>query len=82
MRCGSASSYPSPVRWDWSGPRPSTPVNRGTNGLEMIAALVSQNVVGEAARYGFGSALAVIMMLISSVFITIYLRIVFEEERR
>ncbi len=57
-------------------------VNRGTNGLEIIAALVSQNVVGEASRYGFGSALAVIMMLISSVFITIYLRIVFKEERR
>lgn len=56
-------------------------VNRGTNGLEIIAALVSQNVVGEATRYGFGSALAVIMMLISSVFITIYLRIVFKEER-
>lgn len=57
-------------------------VNRGTNGLEVIGALVAQNVVGEAARYGFGSALAVIMMLISTVFITIYLRIVFKEERR
>lgn len=57
-------------------------VNRGTNGLEIIAALVSQNVVGEASRYGFGSALAVIMMLISSVFIAIYLRNVFREERR
>ena len=57
-------------------------VNRGTNGLEIIAALVVQNVVGEASRYGFGSALAVIMMLISSVFIAIYLRIVFKEERR
>ncbi len=56
-------------------------VNRGTNGLEIIAALVSQNVVGEAARYGFGSALAVIMMAISSVFITLYLRVVFREER-
>ncbi len=56
-------------------------VNRGTNGLEIIAALVSQNVVGEATRYGFGSALAVIMMAISSVFITLYLRIVFREER-
>ena len=56
-------------------------VNRGTNGLELIGALVAQNVVGEASRYGFGSALAVIMMLISSVFITIYLRIVFKEER-
>ena len=57
-------------------------VNRGTNGLELIGALVAQNVVGEASRYGFGSALAVIMMLISTVFITIYLRIVFKEERR
>ena len=45
-------------------------------------ALVSQNVVGEAARYGFGSALAVIMMLISSVFITLYLRVVFKGERQ
>jgi multiple sugar transport system permease protein len=57
-------------------------VNRGTNGLELIGALVAQNVVGEASRYGFGSALAVIMMLISTVFIAIYLRIVFREERR
>ena len=56
-------------------------INRGSNGLELIGALVAQNVVGEASRYGFGSALAVIMMLISSVFITIYLRITFREER-
>jgi multiple sugar transport system permease protein len=57
-------------------------INKGRNGLELIAALVSQNVIGEATRYGFGSALAVIMMVISSVFIAIYLRIVFKEERR
>lgn len=57
-------------------------VNRGTNGLEILAALVSQNVVGEATRYGFGSALAVIMMLISSVFIVIYLRNVFKGENQ
>jgi multiple sugar transport system permease protein len=57
-------------------------INKGRNGLELIGALVAQNVIGEATRYGFGSALAVIMMLISSVFITIYLRIVFREERR
>ena len=56
-------------------------INKGRNGLEIIAALVSQNVIGEATRYGFGSALAVIMMVISSVFIAIYLRIVFKEER-
>ncbi len=57
-------------------------VNKGRNGLEIIAALVSQNVIGEATRYGFGSALAVIMMVISSIFIVIYLRIVFREEQR
>ncbi len=57
-------------------------VNQGRNGLEIIAALVTANVVGEASRIGFGSALAVIMMLISSVFITIYLRVVMKEERR
>lgn len=56
-------------------------INKGRNGLEVIGALVAQNVVGEATRYGFGSALAVIMMVISSVFITIYLRTVFREER-
>ncbi|CAA9380586.1 MAG: N-acetyl-D-glucosamine ABC transporter, permease protein 1 [uncultured Nocardioidaceae bacterium] len=55
-------------------------INKGRNGLEIIAALVSQNVIGEATRYGFGSALAVIMMLISSIFIAVYLRIVFREQ--
>ncbi|MGL5811110.1 MAG: carbohydrate ABC transporter permease [Nocardioides sp.] len=57
-------------------------INKGRNGLELISALVSQNVIGEATRYGFGSALAVIMMAISSIFITIYLRVVFKEEAR
>ena len=57
-------------------------INKGRNGLEVIGALVAQNVIGEATRYGFGSALAVIMMLISSIFITVYLRNVFREERR
>ncbi|TDQ54190.1 carbohydrate ABC transporter permease [Actinorugispora endophytica] len=57
-------------------------VNRGTNGLEIMAALLTQNVVGEASRIGFGSAMAVIMLLISSVFITVYLRVMFKEEKR
>jgi multiple sugar transport system permease protein len=57
-------------------------VNQGRNGLELIAALVTSNVVGEASRIGFGSALAVIMMVISSVFITLYLRVVMKEERQ
>jgi len=56
-------------------------INRGRNGLELIAALVTSNVVGEASRIGFGSAMATIMLLISSVFIAIYLRVVLREER-
>ena len=57
-------------------------INKGRNGLELIAALVNQNVIGEATRYGFGSALAVIMMVISSVFIALYLRTVFREQEQ
>jgi multiple sugar transport system permease protein len=49
-------------------------VNKGRNGLEVIAALVTQNIIGEASRIGFGSALATIMLLISSVYVVIHLR--------
>ncbi|MFG3555362.1 carbohydrate ABC transporter permease [Micromonospora sp. NPDC047557] len=56
-------------------------VNKGRNGLELISALVTQNVVGEASRIGFGSALATIMLVVSLVFITIYLATVMREDR-
>lgn len=56
-------------------------INKGRNGLELISTLVTQNVVGEASRIGFGSALAAFMLLISSVFITLYLRVVMKEDR-
>jgi multiple sugar transport system permease protein len=55
-------------------------INKGRNGLELIAALVTQNVSGEASRIGFASALATIMLLISTVFVIIYLRVVFRDE--
>jgi len=55
-------------------------INKGRNGLELIATLVTSNVVGEASRIGFGSALATIMLLISSVFVALYLRIALREE--
>jgi len=55
-------------------------INKGRNGLELIGALVTQNVVGEASRIGFGSALATIMLLISSVLVVIYLRIAMKED--
>jgi multiple sugar transport system permease protein len=57
-------------------------INKGTNGLELISTLVTSNVVGEASRIGFGSALATIMLVISLVFITIFLSTVMRGERR
>ncbi|MGK5443512.1 carbohydrate ABC transporter permease [Micromonospora sp. URMC 105] len=57
-------------------------INKGRNGLELLSALVTQNVVGEASRIGFGSALATIMLVVSLVFITIYLTTVMREDRR
>ena len=55
-------------------------VNKGRNGLELISTLVTTNIVGEASRIGFGSALATIMLAISSVFVALYLRIALREE--
>ncbi|MCW3839127.1 sugar ABC transporter permease [Micromonospora yasonensis] len=57
-------------------------VNKGRNGLELLSALVTQNVVGEASRIGFGSALATIMLVVSLAFITLYLFTVMREDRR
>lgn len=56
-------------------------INRGRNGLELISTLVTANVVGEASRIGFGSALATIMLAISSVFIFVQLRVVMKGEQ-
>ncbi|NLE98496.1 MAG: sugar ABC transporter permease [Propionibacterium sp.] len=50
-------------------------INRGRNGLELISTLVTQNVAGEASRIGFGSALATIMLLMSSIFILVQVRL-------
>lgn len=55
-------------------------INKGRNGLELISTEVTRNIVGEAQRIGFGSALATIMLVISSLFIAVYLRIVMKEE--
>ena len=43
--------------------------------------LVTNNILGEASRIGFGSALAVILLLVCLVFIFIYLMQVFREDR-
>jgi multiple sugar transport system permease protein len=48
-------------------------INRGRNGLELLSVLVTNNIIGEASRIGFGSALAVILLIISLSFIVVYL---------
>jgi multiple sugar transport system permease protein len=57
-------------------------INGGRNGLELLSVLVTQNIVGEASRIGYGSAIATIMLVISTVFIVIYTLNIFREERR
>ena len=40
-------------------------INKGLNGLELLSVLVTQNIVGESSRVGFGSAIAVVLLVIS-----------------
>lgn len=56
-------------------------INRGTNGLELISALVIQNLVGEGQVIGIGSALAVVLLVISLVPIVLYLNRTFKKEQ-
>ncbi len=55
-------------------------INRATNGLELISALVIQNLVGEGQVIGVGSALATILLIVSLVPIIIYLSRTFTKE--
>lgn len=56
-------------------------INRGTNGLELISALVIQNLIGEGQVIGLGSALAVILLVVSLVPIVFYLSRAFGKEK-
>jgi ABC-type sugar transport system permease subunit len=40
-------------------------INRGRNGLELLSTLITNNTIGEASRLGFGSAIAVVLLVIS-----------------
>ncbi len=56
--------------------------NRGTNGLELISALVVQNLIGEGQVIGVGSALAVILLVVALIPIVTYLSRTFSKEDR
>jgi ABC-type sugar transport system permease subunit len=57
-------------------------INKGRNGLELLSVLVTDNIIGESSRIGWGSALAVILLLISLGFIITYLIQVFRKDAR
>lgn len=48
-------------------------INKGLNGLELLSVLVTNNILGEASLIGFGSAIAVILLIISVGPIILYL---------
>jgi ABC-type sugar transport system permease subunit len=54
-------------------------INRGRNGLELLSVLITDNIVGEASRIGYGSAIAVVLLTISIVPIVIFVWNSFQE---
>jgi multiple sugar transport system permease protein len=54
--------------------------NTGNNGLELLSVLVTKNIVGEQTRIGFGSALGVVLLVISLIPISIFLYQQFSRE--
>jgi multiple sugar transport system permease protein len=48
-------------------------INRGKNGLELLSTLITNNSISEASLVGFGSAIAVVLLVISLVPIILYL---------
>lgn len=55
-------------------------INGGRNGLELLSVLVTDNIIGEASRIGYGSALAVILLVISLTVIMPYVYRVFRKD--
>ena len=48
-------------------------INRGKNGLELLSTLITNNAISESNRLGFGSAIAVVLLVISLVPIVTFL---------
>ncbi|MFE9017651.1 carbohydrate ABC transporter permease [Streptomyces sp. NPDC007808] len=56
--------------------------NKGAEGTELLSILVTNNIIGESSRIGYGSAIAVVLLLISLAVIIPYLVATFRKERR
>lgn len=56
-------------------------INRGKNGLELLSTLITNNSISESNRVGFGSAIAVVLLVISLGPIIAFLSRTMREER-
>jgi multiple sugar transport system permease protein len=56
-------------------------INRGKNGLELLSTLITNNAISESNRLGFGSAIAVVLLVISLVPILAFLIRMLREDR-
>jgi ABC-type sugar transport system permease subunit len=56
--------------------------NGGQNGLELLSVLITKNIVGQQSRIGFGSALGVVLLVISLVPIITFLVQQLRQEQR
>jgi multiple sugar transport system permease protein len=57
-------------------------INGGKNGLELLSVLVYDNIVGEASRIGYGSAIGTILLILALGFIISYLVVNFRKENQ
>ena len=57
-------------------------INGGKNGLELLSTLITNNSISESNRVGFGSSIAVILLLIALGPIIVFLNRMMREDRR
>ena len=56
--------------------------NGGTNGLELLSAIITQQILGAANKIGYGSAIGVVLLVIALVPITVFLSQQFRREKQ
>ncbi|MFE1835661.1 carbohydrate ABC transporter permease [Streptomyces sviceus] len=56
--------------------------NKGAQGTELLSILITNNIIGESSRIGYGSAIAVVLLVISLAVIIPYLIATFRKERQ
>jgi multiple sugar transport system permease protein len=55
-------------------------INSGRNGLELLSVLVVDDIIGESSRIGYGSAIAVFLLIVTLGFVITYLTQILRRE--